>query len=135
MTLIQYLLDTNICAYLLRKKYSIDLKLAQVGLANCHISEITYAELLFGAEHSSQVEKNTALVHTLVQNIDVIPISNAIESYSKNKANLWSIGKKVDDFDILIGSTSIVHDMTLVTENIKHFENMKNIRLENWVKR
>ena len=46
----QYLLDTNICVFLLRGQYDIDKKLDKVGLARCYISEITEAELKYGAE-------------------------------------------------------------------------------------
>lgn len=46
----QYLLDTNICVFLLRGQYDVDKKIDEVGLENCHISEITMAELKYGAE-------------------------------------------------------------------------------------
>lgn len=46
----QYLLDTNICIFLLRGQYDVDKKIDEVGLENCHISEITMAELKYGAE-------------------------------------------------------------------------------------
>lgn len=50
----QYLLDTNICIYLLRGKYNVDRKIDAVGLDNCFISEITVAELMYGAELGRQ---------------------------------------------------------------------------------
>lgn len=46
----KYLLDTNICIHLLRGKYNVDSKIDSVGLGNCYISEITVAELKYGAE-------------------------------------------------------------------------------------
>lgn len=51
------------------------------------------------------------------------------------KVMLRNAGKLVDDADIFIGATSIANDMVMVTENTRHFENMPNIKLENWVRR
>jgi tRNA(fMet)-specific endonuclease VapC len=50
------------------------------------------------------------------------------------KARLRKSGKPVDDFDLLIGSTAIANDLILVTNNTKHFENLKRIKLDNWIK-
>lgn len=131
----QYLLDTNICAFLLRGKYSIDKKVREVGIENCHISEITYAELLFGVERSANKQKNSKILEALIENIDIIPISSVIPFYAITKNHLWNMGRPVDDFDLFIGTTSVVEKMVMVTENTKHFENIPNIMLENWVER
>ncbi|WP_288909981.1 PIN domain-containing protein [uncultured Bacteroides sp.] len=55
----KYLLDTNICIFLLRGKYDVDKKIDQVGLENCCISEITVAELKYGAELGSKARADT----------------------------------------------------------------------------
>lgn len=70
-----------------------------------------------------------------LRGIDVIPISNAIDIFADTKAYLRKVGKMVDDADIFIGATSIANNMVMVTENVRHFENMPGIILENWVKR
>lgn len=129
----QYLLDTNICAFLLRGKYNIDDAIRKVGLENCHISEITYAELLFGVERSSNKEKNKKLLTVLAENIDIVPIGGVLEMFAKEKNRLWNMGKPVEDFDLLIGATSVCHNYVMVTENTKHFLNIEGIKLENWV--
>lgn len=58
----QYLLDTNICIYLFKGKFNIDKKIEKVGIQNCAISEITYAELIYGAENSEHPIKNLAVI-------------------------------------------------------------------------
>lgn len=131
----QYLLDTNIVAFMLRNRRDVLDRMLEVGVDNCHISEITYAELLYGVKCSSHPKQNLRALATFIRGIDVIPIGNSIEVFSDTKAYLRKIGKMVDDADLLIGATAIANDMIMVTENIRHFENMPGIKLENWVKR
>lgn len=107
----------------------------RIGIDQCHISEITYAELLYGAECSSDPVKNTALVDRVLENINMAPISSSLKVFAKCKAHLRKIGKIVDDADILIGATAIDNKFVMVTENVKHFENLPGITIENWVKR
>ena len=131
----EYLLDTNICVFLLRGKYGIDEKIRGVGLNHCHISEITYAELLFGIQRSKAKEENRRVLDILIDSIDVIPISEILEQYAISKDILWENGTPVDDFDLLIGVTAVSRNMVMVTENMKHFINIPDIQLQNWVKR
>ena len=59
-----YLLDTSICVFFLRNKYGVAQKIKQLIPSQCFISEVTVAELMFGAYHSANVEKNLALVQS-----------------------------------------------------------------------
>ncbi len=74
MTL-KYLLDTNICVYLLRGNQDVVKKIESVGWDNCYISEMTVAELVYGAECSQHVEENRKLVYDLCNSLHVLPIS------------------------------------------------------------
>lgn len=131
----KYLLDTNICIHLFRNKYHVQEKLLEVGLQNCFVSEITVAELLFGAEHSQNVEKHKKEVETLLQRLKVLSISDVIGNFAKFKHLLCLKGNKVDDFDIMIGATAATYGLTMVTENVKHFSNIPNLPIENWIQR
>ena len=134
----QYLLDTNVCVFLLRGQYAIDKKLDNVGLENCHISEITEAELKYGAELGRRKGLRQRMEHLneFLASINILPISDAIDLYASEKARLRLAGTPADDdFDLLIGCTAIVNDMVMVTENLKHFKNYADIRLENWIER
>ena len=134
----QYLLDTNVCVFLLRGQYAIDKKLDNVGLENCHISEITEAELKYGAELGRRKGLRQRMEHLneFLASINILPISDAIDLYASEKARLRLAGTPADDdFDLLIGCTAIVNDMVMVTENLKHFKNYADIRLENWIDR
>ena len=134
----QYLLDTNVCVFLLRGQYAIDKKLDNVGLENCYISEITKAELKYGAELGRRKGLRQRMEHLneFLDSINILPISDAIDLYASEKARLRLAGTPADDdFDLLIGCTAIVNDMVMVTENLKHFKNYTGIRLENWIER
>lgn len=134
----QYLLDTNICIYLLKNKYGVIGHVLDVGIENCHISEITYAELLYGAECCSNPDKEKQAIELLISKISIIPIFDALPLFAKEKHRLKSIGlplgeqKKGGDFDILIGTTAIVNGMIMVTENTKHLSRLTGIMVENW---
>ena len=131
----KYLFDSNICIHFLRGKYNVIEKLNEVGIDNCAISEITLAELVFGAEKSDNPKKNHKLIEKFIGQLSILPIFDAIQTYGKEKARLQSEGKMISDFDLLIGCTSIENDLIMVTENIKEFDRIKGIRIENWVKR
>jgi len=102
----KYLLDTNICIFLLRGKYNVDLKIDNVGL------------------------------NEFINSIEVVPIAGTYDLYASEKVRLRMAGTPIEDnFDLLIGCTAILHDMILVTENIKDFKGLKGIQIENWINR
>ena len=67
----QYLLDTNICVFILRQKFGVGERMLQAGVSSCFISELTYAELLYGAECSDNPEKNKTLIGRFLSRIRV----------------------------------------------------------------
>ncbi len=131
----KYLLDSNICIHFFRGKYNIIEKLEEVGIYNCAISEITLAELVYGAEKSDNPKNNHKIIEMFIGELSVLPIFDAIKTYGKEKVRLQSEGKMISDFDLLIGCTSIEYDIVMVTENIKEFQRIKGIKVENWIKR
>jgi tRNA(fMet)-specific endonuclease VapC len=110
-------------------------KFQEIGTQNFAISEVTFAELVFGAENSTNPKKNLELIEVFTNQILILPIFNAIYIYGKEKARLRSIGLMISDFDLLIGCTAVDKGLIMVTENQKEFERISGIQLENWVKR
>lgn len=131
----KYLLDTNICVFFLKGKYNLNLKLKQVGLQNCCISEITLAELKYGAECSDRISENTEMIDDFAKELTIVPIFNSLDIYAKEKARLRKSGKMLDDFDLLIGATAVANKLILVTENERHLERISKIHIENWINR
>ncbi len=129
----KYLLDANICIFFFRGRYNINERINTAGIENCAISEITLAELVYGAEFSSNPKKNHGLISDLTEQIVVVSIFDSILEYGQQKARLRKQGTLISDFDLLIGSTAIANGLTMVTQNTKEFERLKGIELENWV--
>ena len=126
------LLDTNISIYFMKGLYNLDEKIKKAGIENCYISEITLAELKFGVENSEQKKKNKEVLDNFINGIKIVPIYNSLDFYAIEKARLRKNGNTVDDFDLLIGASAVSNNMTLVTNNIKHFKNIKNIEIQHW---
>lgn len=128
----QYLIDTNICIYYMKGMFDLNKKFEKAGYENCFISEITIAELKFGVENSQKPEKNKKALNNFLSGMKVIPIFEALDIYAKEKARLRKVGIPIDDFDLLIGSTAVSHDMIMVTNNLNHFERIEEINIEDW---
>ncbi len=131
----KYLLDTNICIHFFRGKFNLIEKLEEVGLTNCAISEITLAELIFGAENSLSPQKNRDIVDKFSSKVTVLPIYDVINLYAKEKVRLRKSGTMISDFDLLIGCTAVQKELIMATENQREFERISNIKIENWIDR
>lgn len=130
-----YLLDTNICIHFFRGMYNLGEKIERNGTGNCVISEITLAELVFGAENSSDPKKNLTIIDQFTEEVAILPIFNAIYKYGKEKARLRKKGEMISDFDLFIGCTAVEHNLVMVTENEKEFQRIQGIKIENWIER
>ena len=113
----KYLLDTNICIFFLQGKYGIKEKIQQVGRKNCYISEISIAELLYGAAYSGS-SKHSHDVEIILESLTVVPIYDSLPTYAATKASLRRLGQMIEEFDMLIGSSAVHHGLVMVTENI-----------------
>ena len=132
----QYLLDTNTCVFFLRGKLNLNEIIKEKGRENCFISEITVVELRFGAENSTNPSKSHKAVDAFVGGLTIVPIYGSIKRYAKEKVRLRKLGKPVnDEFDLLIGVTAVQNKLILVTDNVKDFELLEGIKIENWFKK
>lgn len=118
----------------MRGKYDVDKRIISVGIENCCISEITVAELLYGAECSSAPEANRRLVNDFCKDMEIIPITGTLSLYAVQKATLRKRGLPIDDFDLLIACGAMSHDLILVSDNTKHFDRLP-VTLQNWIER
>lgn len=130
----KYLIDTNTCIYYIKGKFELNKKFEKVDPENCFISEITLAELKFGVENSEKKDKNQKVLDNFLTGVKIVPIFHSLDLYAKEKAQLRKAGTPVDDFDLLIGVTSVTHNLTMVTNNTDHFKRIKGISLEDWTK-
>ena len=128
----QYLLDTCICVFLFRQKFEIAEKLVGIGASQCFVSEVTIAELKYGAYKSKRLKENLDLIDRFISKINIVPFAESVDFFAQEKNRLRSLGTPVEDFDLLIACS---RNLILVTDNLKHFKNIKGLMVENWVER
>ncbi len=131
--MVKYLLDTNIVIYFLNDTHGVSKNFLIHKNTELGISMLAFSELLYGAYNSTRCEKNLAQLKKLIADIQLIPFcERSAHTFGENKAWLKKKGTIVDDVDLIIGSIAIANDMTLITNNIKHFERIPKLKLENW---
>ncbi len=116
----------------MKGKFSLKDKFKEIPSENIFISEITLAELKYGVENSEKPKKNRRVLDNFLTGVKILPIFHALDFFAKEKARLKRKGALIDDFDLLIGSTSVQHNLVMVTNNTKHFKRISNIELEDW---
>jgi tRNA(fMet)-specific endonuclease VapC len=116
----------------MKGRFALNEKIESIDSESLFVSEITLAELKFGVANSQHPAQNTKALNDFLSGIQLLPILEALDIYALEKARLRKEGKLVDDFDLLIGATAIANNMTLITNNTKHFERLAGIRIENW---
>jgi tRNA(fMet)-specific endonuclease VapC len=127
-----YLLDTSTCIFLLRGKRNVVDRLNEIDANKCYISEVVVAELCFGAYYSEQIVENLRQVEEFVSEMKIVTFDETIHIFAQERAKLWKAGKKIEDFDLLIGCAAKAKDLTIVTHNCKHFENIEGLQIEDW---
>ncbi|MBG1267092.1 type II toxin-antitoxin system VapC family toxin [Nostoc sp. WHI] len=128
-----YLLDTDTCIYWLNGRQPVRDKLLAVGWDEVCICVITAAELYYGAYNSNRLSENLANTERFIQNLSVVSLTDpALRKYGELKAELRRIGQTIAEFDLLIASVALVEHYTLVTNNIRHYERLNGLKLENW---
>ena len=130
-----YLLDTSICIAIFRGNRHVAAKMNEVGKDRCFITQIVVAELLFGAYRSKRVEENLEQTHEFIKEVMVLPFHESVDVFAKERTRLWDAGKKIEDFDLLIGCAAKAAGLTMVTHNVKHFSHIEGIEIEDWVVR
>lgn len=128
----KYLLDTCVCISMFRNEGQVRETLRRVGTKNCFISEITIAELYFGLAKAEDKKRKLEDIRQVQRLFRVIPAYSSYKEYGEIRLSLEHSGQRVDQFDLLIGATAMHHSLTLVTSNLKHFERMQGLIIENW---
>ena len=133
--MIRYLLDTNICIYLIKDKDpALKLKLYNKGIGCCAISAITLAELSYGVEKSSKVEQNKLALGLFLAPFELLPFStNAAFYYGSIRQKLDLRGEIIGGYNLLIAAHALAEGLTLVTNNLAEFSRVDGLSVENWV--
>ncbi len=132
----KYLVDTNMWIEFFHKRQSVYNHLIQIPPKDIYVSEITIAELTYGAVHSKDIARHLSETQNIIDNFQIVSISKVLRNYADIRHSLFLKNRKnVGDFDILIGATAVYYNYVLVTDNTKDFKDMPDIIIENWIER
>ena len=129
-----YMLDTNICIYTMKRKPEQVLQRFQKALdEGLCISSITLAELEYGMQHSSDPVKNEQALIRFLAPLSILPFGVAAASeYGAIRAYLQRQGTPIGPLDMLIAGHARAENLVLVTNNVREFERVPNLEIENW---
>ena len=130
-----YMLDTDICIYIIKKKpRSVLNYLQKLQLGELFMSAVTFAELMNGAKKSQQVEHNMARLNELAEILEVKPFDKkAAIANGDVRSALEKKGNIIGSNDLLIAAHALSNDYILVTNNEKEFRHIDGLKIENWV--
>lgn len=131
----RFLLDTNICIYIRRKKPEEALRrFRTLKAGEAGLSVITFGELLYGAEKSAQRTAALELLRELAQALPVMGLPEAAaEAYGTMRAELERKGQMIGNNDLWIAAHAKAAGLTLVTNNEREFRRVRGLKVENWV--
>ena len=130
-----YLLDTNICIYLIKKRPPKVLKRFREHLPqDVGISTITLFELQYGVEKSQYRQRSEDALAKFILPLNLIDLDrSAAEEAAVIRAQLEKKGQSIGPYDLLIAGLARSRDLTLITNNTREFERIVGLRIENWV--
>ncbi len=132
-----FMLDTNICIYLLNRRSGYEKVLARIdGLSyqEVVISSLTLAELKYGIAKSVKKEANRTKLEYFLYQFECLPFdAEATSCYGDIRTQLESKGTPIGPLDTLIAAHSLSLAATLVTNNVREFERVDGLAIENWI--
>lgn len=132
----KFLLDTNICIYLIKKKpLQVFDRFKDLALGSVGISSITLAELQYGIKKSTQADKNQIALNSFLLPLEIFDFdAHAAEEYGRIRVELELKGTPIGPLDTLIAAHAKALGSTLVTNNIREFERVNGLDIADWTK-
>ena len=129
-----YMLDTDICIFVLRDRSAeVRRKFNRFEDELC-ISTITAGELLYGVERSARRIENRRIVEAFIGNLNVLPFTTrAAAHFAQLRSELSQRGMVCGPYDMLIAGNARSEDLTVVTNNVREFSRIPGLHVENWV--
>jgi tRNA(fMet)-specific endonuclease VapC len=131
---LKYLLDTNICIYLINSKSEKLIKqFKTLDIGQLAISSISVAQLRYGASKSQATEKNNFALDQFLIPLEIVDFdTRSAASYGEVRTNLESKGKPIGPLDTLIAAQALAYGLTLITNNVREFKRVSGLKVENW---
>ena len=128
-----FLLDTDTIIYSLKGNHAVKRNLQDHFEDPMKICVITLMELYFGAYRSKKMTGNLSKVRAIENAFEIVSVnSECADIFGMLKASLRKSGMSLDDFDLIIASCAMTNNLTLVTNNIKHFRRIDGLKLTDW---
>ncbi|MBA1202973.1 tRNA(fMet)-specific endonuclease VapC [Pseudomonas capeferrum] len=132
--MLRYMLDTNICIFTIKNKPQIMREAFNRYCGQLAISSVTLMELMFGAEKSAAPQRNLAIVEGFAVRLEVLDYDSQAAVHSGQlRAELGRAGTPIGPYDQMIAGHARALGLVLVTHNMREFERVPGLRLENWV--
>ncbi len=131
----RYMLDTNICIYLIKKKPAgVVRRLQSLQISDVSLSSITLGELEYGVEKSQRPEQNRWALMEFLSPLDILSFDDdAAQRYGKLRSRLERSGNLIGPMDLLIAAHALSLGAVLVTNNASEFRRVEELTVENWV--
>jgi len=132
--MLRYMLDTNICIYVIKNRpEGLRERFNRLADQLC-ISAVTLAEIIYGAEKSARQIENIKIVEQFAARLDVLPFGErAATHYGQIRADLERAGHPIGLHDMMIGGHARSEGLTLVSNNVREFQHIEGLRVDNWV--
>jgi tRNA(fMet)-specific endonuclease VapC len=129
---ITFMLDTNICIYIIKKKpQQVLRRLKKARISDIGVSSITLSELEYGTAKSSRPDQNRIALAQFLAPLEILSYDDmAAQEYGKIRASL----ERLEPMDMLIAAHALSLNCTLVTNNEREFSSVASLKIENWVK-
>ena len=132
--MLKYMLDTNIAIYTLKNRPANVREAFKKHSGEMCLSSVSLGELIYGAEKSAQVERNLAEIEGLAARLEVPSFdAHASIHFGQLRAELAKSGRVIGPYDMMIAGHARSLGLILVSNNLKEFERVSGLRLENWV--
>ena len=130
----KYLLDTNICIYISnRRPERVRARFLRCRPGDIAMSVVTYMELIYGACKSNQRERSLIVVRELTNLVPVLDLGPAAaQHFARIRSGLERAGTPIGAFDLLIAAHALSLGLTLVSNNVREFKRIKDLKIENW---
>ncbi|HEX4953283.1 MAG TPA: PIN domain-containing protein [Thermoanaerobaculia bacterium] len=129
---LRYMLDADIVSYAIKGHGQVGTRMLDHPPSHLCVSAITLAELRFGADHKGSTRLHR-LLDAFVRPLSVLPLDADVAArYGKVAALLRQSGTPIGAFDTLVAAHALVAGLTLVTNNLRHFERVPGLRAESW---
>ncbi len=130
-----YMLDTNMCIYIIKKRpIGLLEKFNSIPKNSLCISVVTYAELQYGVERSSSKKMNQKIIKDFISRLIVLSWDmDAAGQYGKIRSNLEKKETPIGNMDLMIAAHALSQKCIIVSSNLREFKRVEGLKYENWV--